>query len=414
MLLSARTGLGRPFWLAWWATTGSSLGDGLRFVAFPLIAASITRNPSAIAIVSAAGFLPWPLFGLVGGAVVDRTDRRRLMWRTDVLRALLVGGFALLVAGSLASIAALAIVSFLIGVAETFFDNAASAIVPMLVEPDAIERANSWLFSSQTVMSTLLGAPLGGALFALGRTVPLAADAASFALAATLVALVAGSFRARAAGPDAGRSSVGQDIVEGLRWLLAHRLLRILAILLAVINATFAAAEAVLVLYALEVLNLATSGYGVLLALVAIGGVAGTFAGGALRRLLGLRAVLGCVGLLQATVLIIAGLTSQLVLIVLGLVLLGAASMVWNVVTVSLRQRLVPAELLGRVTSSYRVIGLGAMPVGAGAAGLLAKGYGLHMPYLVSGLVLAVATLACLPFITEVPVHQGEAEGVAG
>ena len=310
-------------------------------------------------------------------------------------------------ASTSAPIALLAAVSFLIGFAETFFDNAASAIVPMLVEPAAIERANSWLFSSQTVMSTLLGAPLGGALFALARTVPLAADAASFAVAAALVGCVTGSFRARGDESGAARSSVAQDIIEGIRWLFAHRLLRILAVLLAVINATFAAAEAVLVLYALEVLQLATTGYGVLLALVAVGGLIGTFAGGWLRRLLGLRVVLGGVGFSQAAVLVVAGLTSQVVLVVIGMVLLGAASMVWNMVTVSLRQRVVPAELLGRVTSSYRVIGLGAMPVGAGASGLLAKGYGLHMPYLVSGLVLAAATVGCLPFITE-PAEVGE------
>ncbi|MDT0261747.1 MFS transporter [Jatrophihabitans lederbergiae] len=137
----------------------SSLGDGIRFVAFPLLAAALTRDPRAVALVSAAGFLPWPLFGLLGGAVVDRVDRRRLMWRTDVLRAIVVGCFALLVASNRAPVAGLAAVSFVLGVAETFFDNAASALVPMLVADPVIERANSWLLSSQTVMSVLVGGP---------------------------------------------------------------------------------------------------------------------------------------------------------------------------------------------------------------------------------------------------------------
>ncbi|HJQ01052.1 MAG TPA: MFS transporter [Jatrophihabitans sp.] len=391
--------LGRPFWLVWSASTVSSLGDGVRYVAFPLLAASLSHDPRAVAVVAVAGYLPWPLFGLVGGAVVDRTDRRRLMWRTDVLRAALVTGCALAVATARAPIALLAVVAFLLGLAETFFDNAASAIVPMLVEQPAIERANSWLFSSQTVMSTLLGAPLGGALFAVAKAVPLAADAVSFALASALVALVVGSFHPRA--DSVGPITVRQDIAEGLRWLLTHRLLRILALLLAVINATFAAAEAVLVLYSLEVLRLPASGYGVLLALVAVGGLLGTLVAGGLRRLLGLRWVLAGVGLVQAGMLLVAGLTSSRLLMVVGLLLVGAVSMVWNVVTVSLRQRLVPAELLGRVTSSYRVIGLGAMPVGAALGGVLAKGYGLHMPYLVSGLVLAAATIGCLPLLGE-------------
>jgi len=301
------------------------------------------------------------------------------------------------------------VVAFLLGLAETFFENAASAIVPMLVEQPAIERANSWLFSTQTVMSTLLGAPIGGALFAIARSVPLAADAVSFALASALVALVAGNFHPRA---GSGPTTVRQDIAEGLRWLLTHRLLRTIALLLAVVNATFAAAEAVLVLYSLEVLRLPAYGYGVLLAVVAIGGLLGTLVAGGLRRLLGLRWVLVAVGLIQAAGLVVAGLTSSRLLVAVGLLLIGAMSMVWNVVTVSLRQRLVPAELLGRVTSSYRVIGIGAMPVGAGLGGVLARGYGLHMPYLAGGLLLALATVGCLPYITE-PAPIGEPEPVS-
>lgn len=396
-LLPGRPGLSRPFWFLWWATTASSLGDGVRWVAFPLIAASISRDPGAVALVSTAGFLPWPLFGLVGGAVVDRTDRRRLMWRTDVLRAVLVGSFAALVATGGASIAALALVSFLLGVGETFFDNAASAIVPMVADDSAIEKANSWIMSSQTVMLSLVGAPVGGALFALSRSVPPAFDAVSFALSALLILTLRGRFRAR---PDEQEpTTIRSDIMVGLRWLLAHRLLRTLAILLAVLNASSGAADAVLVLYSLEVLHLSNFGYGVLLALLAIGGLLGTVLAGPVNRALGLRSVvLGAAGI-QGVLLVAVGLSSALATAALAMLLIGTTSMIWNVLTVSLRQRIVPADLLGRVTSSYRVIGLGAMPIGAALAGLLAKTFTLHTPYLVSGLAILVATLACLPFI---------------
>jgi MFS family permease len=398
-------GLGRPFWLIWLATTGSSLGDGVRLVAFPLIAAAITRNPSAVAVVSMAGFLPWLLFGLIGGAVVDRTDRRRLMWRTDLLRAVLVGGFAVVVAAGSAGIAALAVMSFVLGVVETFFDNAASAIVPMLVGDPQIERANSWILATQMVMGTLLGAPIGGALYAIGRSAPLVLDAASFVVSAGLVAAVAGNFSARAIDADA--TTIRRDIADGLRWLFAHRLLRVLALLLAVLNASFAAAEAVLVLYALEVLHVGTLGYGLLLTLVAVGGLAGTVLAPRLLRWLGLRALLSTVGLAQGAMLVGVGLGSSRAMMVLALLVVGVSSMVWNVVTVSLRQRVVPAPLLGRVTSSYRMIGLGAMPVGALLGGVLARAYGLHAPYLIFGCVLVLATGCCLPLIREAAVRTG-------
>lgn len=392
-------GLNRPFWLLWWATTASSLGDGIRWVAFPLIAASISRDPGAVALVSAAGLLAWPLFGLVGGAVVDRTDRRRLMWRTDVVRAVLVGAFTGLVAAGNGTIAALAIVSFLLGVAETFFDNAASAIVPQMVDDTQIELANSWIMSTQTVMLSLVGAPVGGALFALARSVPPAFDAASFALSALLIVSVRGRFRVRE--HDADPTTIRADIMVGLRWLVHHRQLRTLALLLGVLNATFGAADAVLVLYSLEVLHLSNVGYGILLALLAIGGLIGSALAGPINRRIGLTAVIGITAGTQGVLLLVVGLTSTTGLTALALFLVGGTTMVWNVVTVSLRQRIVPSALLGRVTSSYRVIGLGAMPIGAAVAGLLAKAFTLHTPYLVGGTLTLIATAAALPFVNE-------------
>lgn len=390
-----RPGLSRPFWLSWSATTASSLGDGVRWVAFPLIAASLSRDPGAVALVSTAGFLPWPLFGLIGGAVVDRSDRRRLMWRTDVLRAVLVGGFAGLVLAGSASIAVLAAVSFLLGVAETFFDNAASAIVPMLVAEERIETANSWIMSTQTVCATLVGAPIGGALFALARSLPPAFDAASFALSAALLLCLPGRFRAH--DETAGPSTIRADIALGLRWLLGHRLLRTLALLLGVLNATIGAADAVLVLYSLEVLHLSNVGYGVLLSVLAVGGLVGSAMAGTLNRRLGLTTIVITVGAVQGGLLIAVGSTSSLPVAVLSLFLVGLTSMVWNVVTVSLRQRIVPAALLGRVTSSYRVIGLGSMPIGAALAGLLARSFNLHVPYLAGGVAILLATTVAVP-----------------
>lgn len=160
--MALTAGLGRPLWTVWTVWTVSTLSDGIRYAAFPLLAASLTRDPRAVALVSAAGYLPWAVFGLLSGAVVDRIDRRRLMYRIDVGRAVLVGGFAVLVAEQHAPVAALALVSFVLGSVETFFDNAASAILPML-----LHRANSWTNVSRNVMSTLIGAPLGSLLFGL-------------------------------------------------------------------------------------------------------------------------------------------------------------------------------------------------------------------------------------------------------
>ncbi|MFI9721926.1 MFS transporter [Streptomyces sp. NPDC052396] len=399
---SAPTGprppVGKPFWLLWTASTLSTLGDGIRYVAFPLLATLVTKDPEAVSLVFVAGYLPWPLFGLVAGAVADRVDRRRLMWTVDLARGALTGGCAFFLTTRDAPVAALATVSFSLGVAETFFENAAGAIIPMLVPKEALERANAWLYSAQTLMATLVGAPVGAALYGLAHAAPVAADAASFLVATALIFALRGSFRVRA---RTVRTSIRQDIAEGLRWLWHHRLLRTLCAVVAVTNGTLAAAEAVLVLYALQVLHLGGIGYGLMLAALAGGGILGSALAPRARRRLGVRIPLIGSMVAQAAGFLCAGLTSSVPVAVAVLALVGAGGAVWNVLAASLRQRLVPAEMLGRVTSSYRTVALAAMPVGAGLAGVLADAFGLHAPFLVSGALLALTIAAAWPWVRE-------------
>ena len=390
MLRAGNVGLGaRPFWTLWWAAAISALGDGLRYVAFPLIAAGLTSDPRAVAIVFAAGYLPWPLFGLLGGAVVDRHDRRTLMWTTDALRAVAVGALTVVLIRSGATIAALAVASFALGGAETLFDNAASAILPQLVPANGLERANSWLMSVQTLNATLIGAPLGAALYGVADYLPVAADAVSFAAAAALMCSLPGRFRT---APAQARSSLAGDIVDGLRWLWRHRFLRTACLLLIAINGTLGAAEAVLVLYSRNALGLSNFGYTALLVTLAVGGIVGTLGAPWLRRRTKLSTIVLAAALGQAAALLAAGLTSQLPIAITAMAMVGVCNAAWNVVTISYRQAVVPATLLGRVTSAYRVVALSALPLGAVAGGLLAREWGLHSPYLLAGVILSAAT----------------------
>ncbi len=395
-MISAQRAYGARFWRVWTASTVSTLGDGVRYVAFPLIAAALTRDPRSIALVAAVGFLPWLLFGLVGGALADRFDRRVLMWTIDVGRAAVVGALAVATASGHVSIVALGAVTFLLGTAETVFDNAASAMVPSVVADEHLEAANSWLLASQTAMSTFVGAPLGGILFAAGWAVPLTFDAVSFLVAAMIVLRLSGRYLERA--PQAS-SSIRADVGEGLRWLWHSPTLRTLCLLLCVMNATFAAAEAVLVLYALDVLDLSTLGFGLLLVMFAVGGLIGSAIAARLARRFGGRTLVVVAVLSQGGALAVLGTTSSVPVAGAMLIVVGATSLLWNVPTMSLRQRIVPPALLGRVTSAYRVVGLGMMPVGAAAAGVLARHFGLHAPYLAGAVLVAISAAVFLPML---------------
>jgi MFS family permease len=387
-------GLGRSFWTLWSASAVSTFGDGLRYVAFTLLAAGLTTDPRAVAVLFVAGYLPWPLFGLLGGAVVDRKDRRALMWMTDTARAVAVGAFTAVLVTSATTIVSLAVLSFLLGAAETLFDNAASAIVPQLVAPARLERANSWLIGVQTLNSTLIGAPIGALLYGVARYLPTAADAVSFAAAAAVVWSLPGQYRPTS---STSRTSLGADIGAGLRWLSRHRFLRTACLLLIVINATLGAGEAVLVLYARSTLGLSDLGYTALFVTLAVGAILGTVIAPAIRRRVNLRPVVVSAAVGQAAAMLAAGCTTNLAIAIAAMAIIGASNAAWNVVTVSYRQAAVPTELLGRVTSSYRVIALSAMPLGAAAGGITAHTWGLHAPYLASGIVLTAATLLAFP-----------------
>ena len=212
-----RSELGARFWRIWVAAGVSTLGDGMREVALPLLAATITRDPALVAAVSLAGRLPWLVLTLVSGALVDRLDRRRVMGTVDVVRAVLMVTLALTVAAEVTSIASLCVVAFALGTGETLFDNAAQAIMPSVVRRDQLELANSRLYAAQVVSFEFVGPPVGALLFAIAAALPFVVDGVSFAVAAALAITLTGSYRpVRAAGPP---TRMRTEIVEGLRWL---------------------------------------------------------------------------------------------------------------------------------------------------------------------------------------------------
>jgi MFS family permease len=230
--------LGSRYWRLWWASTISNLGDGIDLAALPLLAAALTRDPRLVAGLAVAARLPWLLFALTAGALVDRVDRRALMVGVNLVRGGLVAVIAVMVATGTTRIWLLYVISFLLGVNETLFDNAAQSLLPSIVAPALLETANGRQQAAEVVANSFAGPPLGGILFSLTASAPFWADSASFVIAAALIATISGAFRpTRPADSDlTPRPSIRADIAEGIRWLHGHRLLRTLAMLLGVAN----------------------------------------------------------------------------------------------------------------------------------------------------------------------------------
>nr|WP_221376938.1 MFS transporter [Actinoplanes polyasparticus] len=400
--------LGADFWKLWTSSAVANLGDGITMVAGPLLVASITTNPAAVAGAVLAQQLPWLLFALISGAWADRLDRRRLVVSVNALRAGAMAVLALAVGFDVATVPLILTVFFLLGTGETLADTASAAFVPAIVAEPQRPRANSLLYASFNVLNQFAAKPLGGWLFVVAGAVPFAVNALTFALSAALIATIRAITPARsrpspvdadaalaAAEPDGvRRPGLWSEIVEGMRWLLKHRLLRTLAVTMAVGNVVFCAAFAVFVLYATRVLGLSDVGYGVLLVAFAAGGLLGTLVAPALIRRVAtpllLRTGLAVECALHATL----ALSREPWAVAAMIVVFGIHTTVWGVVVTTIRQRDVPAAMYGRVTSVYSFLELGGAALGSLLGGVVATAYGLVAPYWLATVAMALVAAA--------------------
>jgi len=377
----ARRPLGSDFTRLLAAAVVSNLGDGVRLAAGPLLVAALTSDP---ALVGGAVFiqqLPWLLLSLPAGAYVDRLDRRRLLVGVSLARALLAAVLTVAVATGTAGVPLVYVVLFAVGVAEVVADNTSSALVPALVAPDELPRANARLTTAFLVGNQFAGPPLGAWLFVAGAAVPFGAEAAGFALTLPLLLGVQATRPTATLTTRRERGWLRQDVTEGLRWLWHQPAIRLLALVLTAMNLTFMAAFAVWVLYARERLGLAGAGFGFLLTASALGGLAGAAATGRLTDRFGPAALLRTGLLVETAVHIVLALTRSPWIASATMAVFGAHAAIWGVVVVTLRQRLVPDRLRGRVSSVYFFLTMGGAAIGALAGGFLARGLGLTAPF---------------------------------
>lgn len=390
-----KEGLGTPFYTLLTAAAISTVGDGIRAVAIPLLAAHLTQSPFLISVVSFACWLPWLTLALFSGVLVDRWDRRRVMVSVDGTRAVLVLLLTVLAATStsLPWLAAVAVLAFALGVGETFFDPAAQALLPAVVKREKLLTANSRLQPVQVVGGEYVGPPLGGLLFAGAAALPFIVDSASFAIAAILVATIRIPVRPR---NEVDKERMVQAVRVGLRYLWGDRPIRTMALILGVWMFVDGGVYAVLVLFALHELHMGSAGFGLLLTASAVGTIIGSLLAQRISRKLHggyvLSAALACFG--AAYLAVATGNYAAVALA--GFAVAGLASGVWNVVTVSFRQAHIPEHLFGRVISAYRCLAWGGTSLGSLMGGLVASAFGLRAPLLFAGTVILLLALVAL------------------
>ena len=415
--------LGRNYRSLFGAATISNLGDGVALVAYPWLASAITRNALLIAIVAVVQRLPWLLFSLPAGVLTDRHDRRRLMIVANAARAAITLFVAIAVVSRGTDLpgpneldtvvstdtflyVCVIVATFLLGIGEVLYDNCAQTMMPSLVRTDQLEKANGRIWAAQEVANQFAGPPVGSLLLAAGFAVPFLLDAGSFVVSAALISTIALTPPTSAAVVT--RRSWRDELVEGVRWLWENELLRTLAIVLALFNGAAAITFSIYVLFAQEILGASSGEFAAIMMAGAAGAAIGGWTGSSLSRKLGSGPSLAvALGATAASEMIIGLLSNVPAVAVLNLVAAFFA-VLWNVITVSLRQSIVPDHLLGRVNSVYRFFAWGVMPIGAIVGGVIVvvtervadRELALRLPWIISGATMIGLLVYATPRLT--------------
>jgi MFS family permease len=372
--------LGRDFRWLLSSSLVNNAGDGIVLAAGPLLVASQTHDPFLVSLAVMFDYLPWMLFGLVGGVAADRFNRRLLVIGANLVRALVLAGLVLTIATGSVSITLVLLAILALGTAEVFADSASSTLLPSVVKRDDLALGNSRLQGAYITTNQLVAPPIGAFLFAIGMALPFATNAVAFLLGAVLISRISKSVGGVAAR-SGERPHFVADLVEGVRWLAGHAAMRTLAITIFTFNVTFGAAMGVLVLYAAQRLNMDAVGFGLLTTAAAAGGVVATVSYVRLTQRFSLGNIMR-VGLVVETLthLTLALTTSPLIALAI-MFASGVHGFTWGATANTVRQRAVPNELLGRVGGAMRFAGMGGMVIGTPIGGLIASQYGITAPF---------------------------------
>lgn len=422
--------LGASYWKLWSATGISNLGDGITSVAYPWLASAVTRSPLLIALSAVVSRLPWLIFTLHAGVITDRFNRKKIIVAMDSIRGILtiiVGAVVFLERDSLPSLSELTSLTsletnyslyfvilataFLFGLAEVLRDNSAQTLMPAVVEDKDLEKANGRMWSAESLTNSFIGPPIGSFIIAIAIFLPFIVDAATFFFAAALIASMKPTVKSFAPEAKIGPINFKAEIKEGFAWLWSHTLLRPMAIILGLLNGIASLTGAVFILFAQEVLQTTVFIFAVLGTAGAVGGILGGLLGPKVSEKIGSGRSLALALFVMPASTLLIGFTSQWYIVWILVVVETFTAVLWNVVTVSLRQSLIPSQLLGRVNSVYRFFAWGTIPIGTllggGLVAALEGPFGREMAF--RSVYFVGALLGFLLFIYAIRVLTTEA-----
>ena len=393
--------LGPAFNRLFSASVISNLSDGLLAVAAPLLAISLTKDPILISMLSAFVMLPWLLFAIPIGLIVDRSNKRLLITFTNSIRFITAGLVALAISTDTITIYWLLLATFLIGTCEVATDTAAQSLIPVILEKKNFEKANSRMNIAETVIQNFIGAPLSGFLYATAIVLPFILNSLGFLIAAFFVFIIPAhliSQGSSAETPVTEKKSFISEIKFGLNYLWNDRPLRRLVATTTSLGLFYSLSTSTLILFITEILDVQAKYFGVLMAGAGSGGVLGGILTPILSKKFGRGAVLAVAIFISSITVVFQGISPNVwVFGIIGFISAFAITN-WNILLMSCYQVLIPADLYGRIHGARRTFVWGVMPIGALLGGVIAQS-GLRLPLIVGGIATTLISISAFSFV---------------
>jgi len=395
--------MGPAFNRLWAGSIISNLADGVLIAAAPLLAITLTDSTVLISVIGAMVMLPWLLFAMPIGVMVDRVDRRFILAGSNAIRSAVIGIMALGIATGHVTIYWLIISAFVIGVCEVATDTTAQSLIPQILDEQHYEKGNSRLQISETVIQGFIGSPLSGFLYALAIWLPFFINSIGYAVATLLALSIPIQYLqdVRLESANEKKPHFIEDIKFGIKYLYDHKVLRRLVITTASIGVCYSAATATMVLFIIKELDLAPRYFGVILTIQGLGALLGAIVAPKASKRFG-RSIMMTLGITGSSVLILIQGFSPNIYIFVALATLGGFSIAqWNILLMATYQTIIPKELYGRIHGTRRTLVWGLMPIGSLVGGVLAH-FNLRLPMYVGGVVASVIAFSSIKFFLSV------------
>lgn len=400
--ISGREGLGPAFNRLWSASLASNVSDGLFKTAVPLLAASLTHDPFIISLLAAMVMLPWLLFAIPIGGLVDRVDRRLALATANAARFVLAAALALAVGTDTVNIPVLYLIAFLMGIAEVAYDTTAQSLIPQMLKPEHLERGNSRLEIGAVTTGEFIGAPLSGVLYASAIALPFLWGSLGIGVATVLLFMIPGRFTKdiNAATEIVAEPKLGYwaDIRFGIKYLYDDKTLLKLVLFTSFVGFWFAATGSTYVLFLLKVIKVDPTYFGLMLSIPAIGSIIGSILVARVSERFGRVNVMAIAIFASGALTFSTGFVSDIIGLAVVSILNAITITFWNVLLMSTYHQIIPNHLFGRIHGTRRTLVWGMMPIGSAVGGLLAL-IDLRAPFLIAGGVCALAALIGIPFV---------------